>query len=217
MEYSGPADSDMFMPMDPSNLEPADDMVKLGDLHEAALLHNVRLRFFDDDISTYIDPGGRQPVQAHQHLHAGVRGQVREEAGRHDAAAARLRPGVERVYLHDTGRELSVGRDQRRVRRGQDRGDEADAADSMLESSAGSLVSSAASPTPSKKRKKGAKKKKKTGPWAPEWAALDDGLGNLAAIRNDKLDQDFGDMMVDLIDAKHAKSPSAVASKIGHG
>ncbi len=42
--------------MDESNLEPADNMVKLGDLHEAALLHNVRMRFFNDDIFTYIGP-----------------------------------------------------------------------------------------------------------------------------------------------------------------
>jgi myosin heavy subunit len=42
--------------MDESNLEPADDMVTLGDLHEAALLHNVRLRFYNDDIFTYIGP-----------------------------------------------------------------------------------------------------------------------------------------------------------------
>ena len=55
-EYTFPAASNMFMPMDKSNLEPAEDMVKLGDLHEAALLHNVRLRFFNDDIFTYIGP-----------------------------------------------------------------------------------------------------------------------------------------------------------------
>ena len=42
--------------MDESNLEPADDMVTLGDLHEAALLHNIRLRFYNDDIFTYIGP-----------------------------------------------------------------------------------------------------------------------------------------------------------------
>lgn len=55
-EYSAPAGDPVFMPMDESNLEPADDMVTLGDLHEAALLHNVRLRFFNDDIFTYIGP-----------------------------------------------------------------------------------------------------------------------------------------------------------------
>ena len=55
-EYSAPAADPVFMPMDESNLEPADDMVTLGDLHEAALLHNVRLRFFNDDIFTYIGP-----------------------------------------------------------------------------------------------------------------------------------------------------------------
>eukprot|EP01047_Picozoa_sp_COSAG01_P016406 COSAG01_NODE_840_length_13184_cov_18.465724_5_plen_1561_part_00 len=42
--------------MDESNLQPAPDMVKLGDLHEAALLHNLRLRFQNDDIFTYIGP-----------------------------------------------------------------------------------------------------------------------------------------------------------------
>ena len=56
MEYTHPASSDVFMPMDESNLSPADDMVKLGDLHEAALLHNIRLRFLNDDIFTYIGP-----------------------------------------------------------------------------------------------------------------------------------------------------------------
>jgi hypothetical protein len=55
-EYTHPASSDVFMPMDESNLEPAENMVKLGDLHEAALLHNVRMRFFNDDIFTYIGP-----------------------------------------------------------------------------------------------------------------------------------------------------------------
>ena len=34
----------------------ADDMVNLGDLHEAALLHNLRIRFFADDIFTHIGP-----------------------------------------------------------------------------------------------------------------------------------------------------------------
>eukprot|EP00329_Picozoa_sp_Boothbay-MS584-11_P007461 67795_6 len=55
-EYTHPASDSIFMPMDESNLEPADDMVKLGDLHEAALLHNIRMRFFNDDIFTYIGP-----------------------------------------------------------------------------------------------------------------------------------------------------------------
>lgn len=55
-EYTHPASDPVFMPMDESNLEPADNMVKLGDLHEAALLHNVRMRFFNDDIFTYIGP-----------------------------------------------------------------------------------------------------------------------------------------------------------------
>ena len=44
------------MPMDEANLAPAGDMVKLGDLHDAAMLHNLRLRFFNDDIFTYIGP-----------------------------------------------------------------------------------------------------------------------------------------------------------------
>ena len=44
------------MPMDESNLNAEPDMTKLGDLHEAALLHNLRLRFMDDDIFTYIGP-----------------------------------------------------------------------------------------------------------------------------------------------------------------
>ena len=55
-EYTHPASDSIFMPMDESNLEPAEDMVKLGDLHEAALLHNIRMRFFNDDIFTYIGP-----------------------------------------------------------------------------------------------------------------------------------------------------------------
>jgi myosin heavy subunit len=55
-EYSAEAADPVFMPMDESNLEPADDMVTLGDLHEAALLHNIRLRFYNDDIFTYIGP-----------------------------------------------------------------------------------------------------------------------------------------------------------------
>lgn len=45
-----------FKRMNKQNLSPAPDMVKLGDLHEAALLHNLRLRFGADDIFTYIGP-----------------------------------------------------------------------------------------------------------------------------------------------------------------
>jgi|EP01047_Picozoa_sp_COSAG01_P024700 myosin heavy subunit len=55
-EFTGQADSGNFMPMDPSNLSPADDMVSMGDLHEAALLHNLRIRFMADEIFTYIGP-----------------------------------------------------------------------------------------------------------------------------------------------------------------
>ena len=43
-EFTQPASSKKFMLMNKQNLEPAPDMVKLGDLHEAALLHNLRLR-----------------------------------------------------------------------------------------------------------------------------------------------------------------------------
>jgi myosin-7 len=56
LEHTHAANSGLFMPMDESNLQPAPDMVKLGDLHEAALLHNLRLRFQNDDIFTYIGP-----------------------------------------------------------------------------------------------------------------------------------------------------------------
>ena len=55
-EFTQPASSGKFMLMNRQNLEPAQDMVKLGDLHEAALLHNLRLRFASDDIFTYIGP-----------------------------------------------------------------------------------------------------------------------------------------------------------------
>jgi myosin heavy subunit len=48
--------ADCAMPMNKQNLSAAPDMVKLGDLHEAALLHNLRLRFSTDDIFTYIGP-----------------------------------------------------------------------------------------------------------------------------------------------------------------
>jgi myosin heavy subunit len=44
------------VPMHPSSMNPVDDMVKLGDLNEAAILHNLRLRFQQDDIYTYIGP-----------------------------------------------------------------------------------------------------------------------------------------------------------------
>jgi hypothetical protein len=55
-EFTQPASSKKFMLMNKQNLEPAPDMVKLGDLHEAALLHNLRLRFSSDDIFTFIGP-----------------------------------------------------------------------------------------------------------------------------------------------------------------
>eukprot|EP01048_Picozoa_sp_COSAG05_P027949 COSAG05_NODE_8415_length_706_cov_0.726524_1_plen_123_part_10 len=51
-----PVDSPKLMAMNKQNLEPAADMVKLGDLHEAALLHNSGRRFSRDDIFTYIGP-----------------------------------------------------------------------------------------------------------------------------------------------------------------
>ena len=77
-QFSDEAGSGSFMAMDEANLQSgpppharpalpphaasltplgaADDMVNLGDLHEAALLHNLRIRFFADDIFTHIGP-----------------------------------------------------------------------------------------------------------------------------------------------------------------
>ena len=76
-QFSDEAGSGGFMAMDEANLQSgpppthaqpsrltppltplgaADDMVNLGDLHEAALLHNLRIRFFADDIFTHIGP-----------------------------------------------------------------------------------------------------------------------------------------------------------------
>jgi len=56
LEHTHAVSTGLFMPMDEANLAPADDMVKLGDLHDAAMLHNLRLRFYNDDIFTYIGP-----------------------------------------------------------------------------------------------------------------------------------------------------------------
>ena len=50
------ADAEDVMPMHPSSLSAVDDMVRLGDLNEAAILNNLRLRFRQDDIYTYIGP-----------------------------------------------------------------------------------------------------------------------------------------------------------------
>ena len=55
-EFTTPASSGNLMPLHESSLKSEEDMVKLGDLHEAALLHNLRLRFMDDDIFTFIGP-----------------------------------------------------------------------------------------------------------------------------------------------------------------
>ena len=38
------------MPLHPSSLTACEDMVSLGDMNNAALLHNLRLRYWDDDI-----------------------------------------------------------------------------------------------------------------------------------------------------------------------
>jgi myosin heavy subunit len=54
--FTHSAGSGKFKQMNSQNLQAAPDMVKLGDLHEAALLHNIRLRFSQDHIFTYIGP-----------------------------------------------------------------------------------------------------------------------------------------------------------------
>lgn len=49
-EFTVEADSGNVMPLHPSSLTAVDDMVSLGDMNNAALLHNLRLRYWDDDI-----------------------------------------------------------------------------------------------------------------------------------------------------------------------
>lgn len=124
-EYTHPASDPVFMPMDESNLKPADDMVTLGDLHEAALLHNIRMRFYNDDIFTFIGPIlvaanpykmvpiftgefvsvrlprpplPRQPRAASPPPRG--RAEVLRGPGRDDDAAARVRPGQQRLRQH---------------------------------------------------------------------------------------------------------------------
>lgn len=49
-EFSVEADSGNVMPLHPSSLTAVPDMVSLGDMNNAALLHNLRLRYWDNDI-----------------------------------------------------------------------------------------------------------------------------------------------------------------------
>ena len=44
------ADSGNIMTLHPSSLTACEDMVSLGDMNNAALLHNLRLRYWEDDI-----------------------------------------------------------------------------------------------------------------------------------------------------------------------
>lgn len=44
------AGSGNIMPLHPSSLTACEDMVSLGDMNNAALLHNLRLRYWEDDI-----------------------------------------------------------------------------------------------------------------------------------------------------------------------
>jgi myosin heavy subunit len=46
----------MLLRMHSSSLESWADMVRIGDLNEAAILHNLRLRYTEDAIYTYIGP-----------------------------------------------------------------------------------------------------------------------------------------------------------------
>ena len=110
----------------------------LGDLHEAALLHNIRMRFYNDDIFTFIGPIlvaanpykmipiftgefvsvrlPRPPLPpAPRNLTASLRGraEVLRDPGRDDAAAARVRPGQQHLREHAARRRGPVGRDQR--------------------------------------------------------------------------------------------------------
>ena len=42
------------LPMDEQSLQSLDNMVKLNDLNEASILHNLRMRFKKDVIYTYV-------------------------------------------------------------------------------------------------------------------------------------------------------------------
>ena len=55
-EFKVDAGSGNVMPLHPSSLKAVEDMVSLGDMNNAALLHNLRLRYWNDDIFTYIGP-----------------------------------------------------------------------------------------------------------------------------------------------------------------
>ena len=49
-EFTVEADSGNVMPLHPSSLTAVEDMVSLGDMNNAALLHNLRLRYWQDEI-----------------------------------------------------------------------------------------------------------------------------------------------------------------------
>ena len=49
-EFKVEAGSGNVMPLHPSSLTACEDMVSLGDMNNAALLHNLRLRYWEDDI-----------------------------------------------------------------------------------------------------------------------------------------------------------------------
>lgn len=108
-EFSFADTSGKFMRMNKQNLSPAPDMVKLGDLHEAALLHNLRLRFSTDDIFTYIgpilvacNPYKRLPIFTADYIHR-----------YHTASAAEtLEPHVYGLANNAYGNMLRDGEDQ---------------------------------------------------------------------------------------------------------
>ena len=91
----------------------------------------------------------------------------------------------------------------------------------MSESAAGSPRpsspnDSSASPKTKKGKKKQKKEKEKEGPWAPEWDAEDDGLENMASIRSNMVDQDLGDMMLDLTSTGKKLASESLSQKFGH-
>ena len=58
-EFKVEAGSGNVMPLHPSSLTACEDMVSLGDMNNAALLHNLRLRYWEDDI--FVSPAPRLP------------------------------------------------------------------------------------------------------------------------------------------------------------
>ena len=58
------AGSGNIMPLHPSSLTACEDMVSLGDMNNAALLHNLRLRYWEDDIFVSL----RRPSFLARHL-----------------------------------------------------------------------------------------------------------------------------------------------------